>query len=103
MTEAVCAGCGAPAPRWIRWVDKSILDFFHRVMKGFPGPTAVAVNYCEKPACAAKVEAEYGPAGNRAAFHRLTDELAAKGLDADDNEVRLAALCAVKLDAGHFG
>lgn len=92
-----CAVCGAEDPRWVRHIDGDVGDMLHRIVTGFPGRSSHAVRYCDTPECAAAIEAQYGPTGNRAAFHRLTDELGQKGLDADDNEVRLAAVVAQRL------
>lgn len=99
VTDPTCEFCGAANPRWLRWVDTSIADYFRRTQLGTPGQTAHALHFCERPECAAAAEAKYGPSGNRAALSRLTEELGEKGLDADDNEVRLAAVCADLLDA----
>jgi hypothetical protein len=98
--SSVCEICGAADPKWLRWVDQDVGDYFARTMTGMPGRNAHAAHYCEDPECAAAIEARYGPQGNQSALNRLTDELGAKGLDADDNEVRLMALCAQLLRRG---
>jgi hypothetical protein len=101
MNDA-CDICGAPDPDYLRWVDLTIADYFQRVTQAIPGKTSLAVRYCANPACQAAVEAKHGPQGNRAAFNRLTDELGKRGLDANDNEIRMTALCAQLLEArGH--
>lgn len=93
VSDRTCESCGAPDPPFLRWIDATIADYFQRTTMGTPGRTAHAARYCDSEACRAAIEATYGPRGNGPALRRLTDELAAKGLDADDNEVRLAALC----------
>lgn len=77
MTE-VCAICGAPDPRWLRWVDRSGADYLHRRLRGFPGPTSLAVQYCDRVTCEAEVVARHGPSGNDAALERLRADLLAK-------------------------
>jgi hypothetical protein len=92
--STVCEVCGASDPRWLRWIDQGIGDYFQRTMTGFPGATARPAHFCDSAECRAEIEARYGPEGNRAALNNVIDGLGGRGLDADDNEVRLAALAA---------
>lgn len=92
MAERACEFCGAADPDWLRWHDVSIADYVARVHQGKVGPTAKAVAYCSRDACVAAQEARYGPSGNAVALRRLTDEIGARGLDADDSEIRMLAL-----------
>lgn len=92
MPDRCCDFCGTADPRWLRHVDQDIGDYLTRTITGFPGRNSSTVAYCDTDECKAAAEAQIGPQGNRAALHRLTDELGQKGLDADSNEVRATAL-----------
>lgn len=80
VTADTCEICGAADPKWIRWVDRSAVDYAWRTMlhPGYPGPTALAVKYCEKPECEFEVIRRYGAPGNENAKDRLLKDLLAR-------------------------
>lgn len=89
VSDKRCEFCGAPNPRWVRSLDRSVVDYAYRTIKGFPGPTSYGLHYCED--CKDAADAEY-PQGNEAALRRLEAHVGRRELDADNNEVRFLAL-----------
>lgn len=77
-SDPVCEVCGAADPRWLRWIDRSAVDYAWRRFHAVPGPTSLAVHYCESEACAAEVEARYGAQGNDAALEQLRRDMLAR-------------------------
>jgi hypothetical protein len=77
MADWTCDVCGAPDPRWVWHIDRTLTDFHLRVGLGMPGPTVMVVWYCDAPECEAEVRRRHGPQGNAAAARRIMlDQLA---------------------------